>query len=150
MGIWVIMALAIFLLPSLGLAEDAGAIVAALNDPQAECRYLSQLWKTANIAKDLLNRSADEANEITAYLRSHPSFPSPEKYNRMHELKGELQARQLVMYRSLNDYATAKKVVQAKRGTQDAGPMPRRRKSTGGKDRSGTIQPCSFTNTSTD
>jgi hypothetical protein len=37
-------------LPTAGHAQDVGAIVAAFNDPQAECRYLAQKVSTQNEA----------------------------------------------------------------------------------------------------
>lgn len=104
------------------MAEDAGAVIAALNDSAAECRYLRQLWVQFLSAKEELNKKTARLNELNHYMDTHPIFPSFQVQNERREVAREGLALNRVMLQKNNDFLTAFGIVKAKRNVPDPCP----------------------------
>ena len=102
-------------------AEDVGAIVAALNDPEAECRYLAQKVKIQNEAISTARKFV--ALNIKA-IKDVLKLPqgSPEQLDKMKVV--ELIERQSDAAGNLSlqaqaDVRTLEEVIRARRGSLD-------------------------------
>jgi hypothetical protein len=109
--------------PSPTQAEDVGAIIATLNDPQAECRYLKQLQDDADSSEKL---SSARKTAFTAKMESAKrQFVLPQYPTREEAI--EADAAQTLALQKRKEYYTAYRVLQAKRGvdTPCTEPEPR-------------------------
>jgi hypothetical protein len=97
-------------------AADVGALIATLNDPRAECRYLQGLWDQSQMAIQRLQENTRELDAVTQRITAQ-SIINPEDYRRGRELQVQSQAWQIVMTQTLTDYLTAQRIVQARRGS---------------------------------
>ena len=107
------------LLPARAWAEDVGVTVAALNDPQAECRYLAQKVKQKNEAISLARDAV--LNGILAMRAAikAPKGEQPEKL-KIADLVGEhVEAVGNLSLRAQSDAQTVEEVIAAKRGSVD-------------------------------
>src|SRR5262245_46207730 len=105
--------------PPLVYAEDAGAIIAALNDPQAECRYLAQKTQEQNDAMMVRELSTTYIKAARAVLKLPKG---PKQYEQFKILEAMQQSQDRASDISLNRQAevvTVEKVIKARRSSLD-------------------------------